>query len=116
MLHATSALHLVLRSRSWRLTAPLRASLVPVKRTVGRVRAVVRRLMGQQAPAVGNGPLRKAVLFVSGCPGDARRYRCDHHAERLAALGVTADVGLHGAVDLDAALVSYAVFVLHRVP
>jgi len=116
VLRATSALHLVLRSRSWRLTAPLREALLTVKRIAGRVRAAARRLSGRAEPAPGSGPLRKAVLFVSGCPGDARRYRCDHQLERLLALGVTADTGLVGDVDLDAALVSYAVFVLHRVP
>ena len=62
------------------------------------------------------GPVHRAVLFVSGCPGDARRYRCLHQLERLLALGVSGDERLHGDVDLEAAVPSYAVFVLHRVP
>ena len=33
-----------------------------------------------------------AVLFVSACPGDAMRYRCDHQAEELALVGATVDV------------------------
>jgi len=116
VLRATSALHLVLRSRSWRLTAPLREGLMPLKRTVARVRGAVRRLAGREESVATGGPVHKAVLLVSGCPGDARRYRCLHQRERLEALGVSADEGLHGVLDLVAAVPSYAVFVLHRVP
>ena len=116
VLRATSALHLVLRSRSWRLTAPLREGLVPLKRAALRVRSAVRRLAGHAEQGVAGGPVHKAVLFVSGCPGDARRYRCLHQRERLEAMGVSADEGLHGAIDLVAAVPSYALFVLHRVP
>jgi len=116
VLRATSALHLVLRSRSWRMTAPLRTGLVPLKRTVQRVRSVARRLSGRSDSVAPRGPVHKVALFVSGCPGDARRYRCLHQLERLAALGVSADEGLHGVIDLVEAVPSYALFVLHRVP
>jgi glycosyltransferase involved in cell wall biosynthesis/SAM-dependent methyltransferase len=58
----------------------------------------------------------RAVLFLSGCPGDAMRYRCDHQAEQLRLLGVSADVAVHGEIDLDDAARAYAAFVLHRVP
>ena len=62
------------------------------------------------------GPRHRAVLLVSGCPGDARRYRCDHARERLEGLGLTADVVLHGEAELALRVPSYALFILHRVP
>jgi glycosyltransferase involved in cell wall biosynthesis len=114
VLDATSTLHTVLRSRSWRLTAPLRASVLPFKRSLQRLRSVARQLSGREGAAPG-GPVRKAVLFVSGCPGDARRYRCDHALECLGTVGVTGDVALQGQIDLEAEVECYAVFVLHRV-
>lgn len=116
-LRATSLLHQVLRSRSWRLTAPLRDGVLPLKRLVGRLRAGVGGL--PETPDDGGlapGPRHRAVLLVSGCPGDARRYRCDHARERLEALGLTADVVLHGEADLAPRVPVYALFVLHRVP
>jgi glycosyltransferase involved in cell wall biosynthesis/SAM-dependent methyltransferase len=58
---------------------------------------------------------RKAVLFLSGCPGDAYRYRGEHQAAELELAGGTADSALVGTVDLGIALDSYAAFVLHRV-
>jgi GT2 family glycosyltransferase/glycosyltransferase involved in cell wall biosynthesis len=60
-------------------------------------------------------PPRKAVLFISGSPGDAMRYRCDHQAEALGFLGVTADVARVPEVALDDVLERYEFFVLHRV-
>jgi glycosyltransferase involved in cell wall biosynthesis len=62
------------------------------------------------------GEALRAVLFVSACPGDARRYRCDHQAAQLARRGATVDVVDYDDVDLERALDSYAAFVLHRVP
>jgi len=115
VLRATSTLHMVLRSRSWRLTAPLRASIEPAKRLLKRWRSLARRLSGRGEVPAGSGPIHRAVLFVSGCPGDARRYRCDHPLERLAMLGVTGDIAVQGDVDLAGAVDAYAVFVLHRV-
>ena len=57
-----------------------------------------------------------AVLFLSGAPGDTKRYRCDHQAEELALLGATADVVMADEVPLGDVLDRYAAFVLHRVP
>jgi GT2 family glycosyltransferase len=58
---------------------------------------------------------QKAVLFLSGSPGDAMRYRCDHQAEALGFLGVTADVARVSEVAFDDVLERYHLFVLHRV-
>jgi len=59
---------------------------------------------------------RKAVLFVSGVPDSAMRYRCAHQAESLGFMGLSTDVGEYGQVNLDEAVDRYACFVLHRVP
>jgi glycosyltransferase involved in cell wall biosynthesis len=111
-----SMLDAILRSKSWKLTAPLR-SLIDSARTLSDVS---RRLAGREPrrrpPSGPAGEVHKAVLFLSGCPGDAKRYRCDHHAEQLGLLGVTADVAIYGDIDLAWAVRSYAYFVLHRVP
>ncbi len=57
---------------------------------------------------------RAAVAFVSGCPGDALRYRCEHQAEALRAAGLAVDVFRQDQIDLTQALPHYAFFVLHR--
>jgi glycosyltransferase involved in cell wall biosynthesis len=105
----------VLTSKSWKMTAPLRTFVESAR----QLSDVPRRLAGRQPrlrQAAGGGEVHKAVLFLSGCPGDAKRYRCDHQVEQLRLLGVTADAGIHGEVDLNWALRSYGYFVLHRVP
>ena len=106
----------ILRSKSWKLTAPLR-TLIESARTISDVS---RRLTGREPrrrpPTGPAGETHKAVLFLSGCPGDAKRYRCDHQAEQLGLLGVSADVAIYGEIDLSWAVRSYAFFVLHRVP
>jgi glycosyltransferase involved in cell wall biosynthesis/SAM-dependent methyltransferase len=106
----------VLRSKSWKLTAPLRTFIESAR----IVSDVSRRLTGREPrrrpPTGPAGETNKAVLFLSGCPGDAKRYRCDHQAEQLGLLGVTADVAIYGEIDLSWAVRSYAYFVLHRVP
>jgi hypothetical protein len=58
----------------------------------------------------------KFGLIMSGCPGDAYRYRCEHQAEQLRFLGLTVDSTFFDQVDYPAALESYQVFWLHRVP
>jgi SAM-dependent methyltransferase len=58
----------------------------------------------------------KFLLIISGCPGDAHRYRADHQAEELRLLGLTVDTVLFDAVDYDCVLRQYSAFVLHRVP
>lgn len=57
-----------------------------------------------------------SVLYLSGCPGDAKRYRCDHHAEQLGLLGVTSSVAVYGEDDLGELVDRYRCVVLHRVP
>jgi glycosyltransferase involved in cell wall biosynthesis len=58
---------------------------------------------------------QKAVVFLSGSPGDTMRYRCDHQAEALGMIGATADVRRVAETRLDEVLNSYEIFVLHRV-
>jgi len=105
----------VLGSKSWKLTAPLRSVVATARALVD----VPRRLGGGEPrpyePVV-PAAVRKAVLFISGCPGDAKRYRADHQAEQLLLLGVSADVAIYGEIDLAWAMRSYGYFVLHRVP
>jgi glycosyltransferase involved in cell wall biosynthesis len=58
---------------------------------------------------------KKLALFISGCPGEPMRYRCEHAAEQIRLMGGTAECAVHGDVDLGAAIDQYHVFVLHRV-
>ena len=58
----------------------------------------------------------KQVMFLSGCPGGAMRYRCDHQAEQLNLLGCSAESAAIGTVNLMDLLDHFACFVLHRVP
>ncbi len=58
----------------------------------------------------------KQVMFLSGCPGGAMRYRCDHQAEQLNLRGCSAESAAVGAVDLMNLLDRFECFVLHRVP
>jgi len=58
----------------------------------------------------------RAVLFLSGCPGDSRRYRAYHQAEQLEMAGCTCEVATHGEVDLGGLVERFQYFVFHRVP
>ena len=58
----------------------------------------------------------KFGLIISGCPGDAFRYRCEHQAEQLRFFGLTVDTTYFDQVDYRAALESYECFWLHRIP
>lgn len=105
-------LHKVFSSRTWRLGTPLRT-----------MAGVIRRTLGLPDPSGANpgqkrqlrGVVSKAVLLLSGCPGDAKRYRCDHLAEQLEFLGVSAETAVQGEIDLAEALDCFSIFVLHRV-
>ena len=55
------------------------------------------------------------MLFLSGCPGDSFRYRCEHQAAALRLAGGTARSAAVGSIDLGSAANRYAAFVLHRV-
>ncbi|HEY7974897.1 MAG TPA: class I SAM-dependent methyltransferase, partial [Ktedonobacterales bacterium] len=58
----------------------------------------------------------KQVMFLSGCPGGAMRYRCDHQAEQLNLLGCSAESAAISTVNLLDLLDRFQCFVLHRVP
>ena len=57
----------------------------------------------------------RSVIFISGCPGDSRRYRCYHQAEQLGLIGTTFEVSDESEVDYSLILDQYQHFVLHRV-
>jgi hypothetical protein len=59
---------------------------------------------------------RKHVLFVAGCPGHPRRWRCEHALERIAATGRSGDLVDHPAAPLLDYVDCYEQFVLQRVP
>ena len=58
---------------------------------------------------------KTAVLFLSGCPGDAKRYRADHQAEQASMLGMTCDALVVGEIPFDSILERYRCVILHRV-
>jgi hypothetical protein len=85
--------------------------------------ATWRRLRNYTAAvtAAANTPLpprttRKHVLFVAGCPGHPRRWRCEHALERIAANGRSGDIVDHPAAPLLDYADCYEEFVLQRVP
>jgi glycosyltransferase involved in cell wall biosynthesis/SAM-dependent methyltransferase len=106
--------------------ASVRARLAPTgtmrdrlaRRALAGTATALERVTGARRPAAvaPSTPAHKAVLILSGCPGDAKRYRGDHQVEQLAQLGVTSDTAFHGEVDLMDAVDRYECFVLHRVP
>jgi glycosyltransferase involved in cell wall biosynthesis len=101
--------------------ANLRSKLAPPGTRRDRlVRSLLRTVAGALDRRTGQTPLSRpglgAVLVVSACPGDAKRYRRDHQAAELALAGVTVDVIDDSEVDLDDALGRYGSFILHRVP
>lgn len=59
---------------------------------------------------------RKDVLFVAGCPGHPRRWRCEHALERRRIAGGSGDVVDHPAAPLADYVDCYQEFVLQRVP
>lgn len=59
---------------------------------------------------------RKAIAFVSGCPGGAYRYRCEHPAEMFRLRGYAVDVIPADEFPWKQLLVSYQVVIAHRVP
>lgn len=69
--------------------------------------------------AVNQAPSRiskKMFAYVSGCPGDAFRYRCTHVGEVIAKLGYGVDVFEPDSQDWGTMLENYKVVILHRVP
>lgn len=119
-----------LELREWRLwaqrpglrlftaAAAARSRLAPPETRRDRLlRGVMRRLVGDAGEPGSHEEATQAgaVAFVSGCPGDAMRYRCEHHVEALGFGGATAEAALHGSVDLMELVERYRVVVLHRV-
>ncbi len=108
----SETLHKVFQSHTWRLGAPLRSIAQRARRILGlpdpgRIGPGARRRFA--------GEVSKVALLLSGCPGDAKRYRCDHLAEQLESLGVSAETATLGEIDLPDALECFSIFVLHRV-
>ena len=58
----------------------------------------------------------KTFAFISGCPGDAFRYRCEHQAEALENSGYSVDVYQPHDFPYDRLLQNYSIVVAHRVP
>ncbi|MDY6902146.1 MAG: glycosyltransferase [Cyanobacteriota bacterium] len=58
----------------------------------------------------------KMFAFISGCPGDAYRYRCHNQAEILKHLGYSVDVYLADKFPYEQLLKNYQVIIAHRVP
>ncbi|MGO8949658.1 MAG: class I SAM-dependent methyltransferase [Ktedonobacterales bacterium] len=58
----------------------------------------------------------KSLIFISGCAGGSRVYRCVHQAEQLGFEGYTTDIVEYGTVRLDETVEQYSCFILHRVP
>ncbi len=60
--------------------------------------------------------ISKMFAFISGCPGDAYRYRCHHQAEMLRYVGYGVDVYEPNVFFYEKLLKSYRIIVAHRVP
>jgi len=58
----------------------------------------------------------RAVLFVSGTPGDTRRYRCDHQQAQLRLLGIQNTLKLDDDSTILGDVALHDVIILHRVP
>lgn len=59
---------------------------------------------------------RKAIGFVSGCPGGAYRYRCEHPAEMFRLRGYAVDVLPADTFPWKTLLEAYQIVIAHRVP
>ncbi|MGE3173907.1 MAG: glycosyltransferase [Planctomycetota bacterium] len=102
----------------WRLGALFARSLLAEgpRPTWRRLRSYVRTVTDAAEAPRPTADRRGDVLFVAGCPGHPRRWRCEHARERLEAAGRAADVVDHPAVDLLPFVARYESFVLQRVP
>ncbi|MBE9215519.1 glycosyltransferase [Plectonema cf. radiosum LEGE 06105] len=60
--------------------------------------------------------ISKMFAFISGCPGDAYRYRCHNQAEILEYLGYSVDIYLPNQFLYEQLLKNYQVIIAHRVP
>jgi hypothetical protein len=55
------------------------------------------------------------ILFISGCPGAPSRYRCEHHIEQLATMGIEGSLLMPNDIGVLLAVPRYDLVVLHRV-
>jgi glycosyltransferase involved in cell wall biosynthesis/2-polyprenyl-3-methyl-5-hydroxy-6-metoxy-1,4-benzoquinol methylase len=60
--------------------------------------------------------MAKMFAFISDCPGDTYRYRCQHQAEMLEYLGYNVDVYEASRLPYNKLLKHYRIVVVHRVP
>jgi glycosyltransferase involved in cell wall biosynthesis/ubiquinone/menaquinone biosynthesis C-methylase UbiE len=60
--------------------------------------------------------LKKEVVFISGCPGDAMRYRCHHQCEQLKKHNINSDIFEFNKINIIDILNVYDIFIFHRVP
>ena len=82
------------------------------KGTALRLRRKLKGLPKSQVSQKGN----KMFAFISGCPGDAFRYRCIHQSELLSYCGYGVDVFEPFDFDFDFLIRNYKVIVAHRIP
>jgi glycosyltransferase involved in cell wall biosynthesis len=57
----------------------------------------------------------KTFAFISGCPGDSYRYRCQHQSEMLVIMGYSVEVYQPNVFPYEELLNTYKVVVAHRV-
>jgi glycosyltransferase involved in cell wall biosynthesis len=87
-----------------------------VRATWRRLRSYTDTVVAAAATPLPPRTTRKHVLFVAGCPGHPRRWRCEHALERAVARGADGDVVDHPAAPLLDYVDCYREFVLQRVP
>jgi len=66
--------------------------------------------------AASNVNVRRLFAFISGCPGDSYRYRCEHMTELLCNIGYTADAFPPNVFPYNQLAAQYSIIVAHRVP
>jgi glycosyltransferase involved in cell wall biosynthesis len=66
--------------------------------------------------AVSSVNVRRLFAFISSCPGDSYRYRCEHMTEILRNIGYTADALPPNVFLYDQLAKKYSIVVAHRVP
>ncbi len=78
--------------------------------------AKLERKLGLDQPVSLPTRAQKFALIISGCPGDAFRYRCEHQAEQLRFFGLTVDIAYFDQIEYRDVLDNYQCYWLHRVP
>ena len=104
---------------SWRTKTAKKIIFVflsPYKKFVYHRRYKHKKIKTRETEVIHTKEVQKAFLFLSGCPGDAQRYRCVHQAEQLSFRGYSYDLAIYGKTDLTTVLDKYRGFIFHRVP